>query len=347
MTCITTGWKPVPQSADGTRYHSRRMIRRIAWPESSITMTDESPDMRSKPEPGVPGSGESIGDETVVELLDRASALATEMATELGEASPEQRATQSEDSLTDLKDLAESLDKELDQMDKLTKEVGDQVGVDEADDSVAIDAAMPQTAGSDAATSPAGEAEQALGEAAAALDQSLSEEIDSLADPAASIGNDGTADTSTSQALGDTAAAEGAETEVPDFGSDLLEPEGPKTPDAAGGAMGEGAESFDDDLTAPPVEENKPAPAVVQEAKGPPAPDTPTESAAPAEQGKSTSTPALVSILTRAPANALCTLLDLADRPFSRVPPGVRSLIGVAALATLATSVAILAISML
>ena len=310
-------------------------------------MTDESPDMRSEPEPGVPDSGESIGDETVVELLNRASSLATEMAMELGEASPEQRATQSEDSLTDLEDLAESLDKELDQMDKLTKEVGDQVGVDEADDSVAIDAAMPQTARSDAATSPAGEAEQALSEAAAALDQSLSEEIDSLADPAVPLGDYGTADTAASQPPEDADVAEGALAEVPAFASDLVDSDDPNTPGADDAVASTAAAAFDDDLTAAPVEENKPAPAVVQEAEGPPAPDTPTESAAPAEQGKSTSTPALVSILTRAPANALCTLLDLADRPFSRVPPGVRSLIGVAALATLATSVAILAISML
>jgi len=309
-------------------------------------MTDEFPDMRSEPEPGVPDSGESIGDETVVELLDRASSLATEMATELGEASPEQRATQSEDSLTDLEDLAESLDKELDQMDKLTKEVGDQVGVDEADDSVAIDAAMPQTARSDAATSPAGEAEQALSEAAAALDQSLSEEIDSLADPAVPLGDYGTADTAASQPPEDAGVAEGALAEVPAFASDLVDSDDPNTPGAADAAASAAA-AFDDDLTAAPVEEHKPAPAVVQEAEGPPAPDTPTESAAPAEQGKSTSTPALVSILTRAPANALCTFLDLADRPFGRVPPRLRALIGVAALATLATSVAILAISML
>ena len=120
-------------------------------------MTDESPDMRSEPEPGVPDSGESIGDETVVELLNRASSLATEMAMELGEASPEQRATQSEDSLTDLEDLAESLDKELDQMDKLTKEVGEQVGLDDPDDPADLDAVMPQTEGLDSTTPPAGE----------------------------------------------------------------------------------------------------------------------------------------------------------------------------------------------
>ncbi len=293
-------------------------------------MTDESPDMRSEPEPDAPDSGESVGDESVDELLDRASSLATEMATELGDASLEQRAAHSKESLTDLNDLAESLDKELDQMDDLAKEVGDQIVGAEPDDPTADGAAAPQPKEGDPATSPASEAEQTLSEAAAALDQSLSEEIDAQADTEASPGDDETADVA----------------DAPDFMSDLLEPDGPETLDAADEASRAAADALDDDLTVPPAEQ-QPAPAVAQAAKGSQASAAPAKGDTPAEPGKLASLLGLASVLTRAPASALCTFLELADRPFGRVPPSVRALIGVAALATLATSVAVLVVSML
>lgn len=293
-------------------------------------MTDESPDMRSEPEPDAPDSGESIGDESVDELLDRASSLATEMATELGDASLEQRAAHSKESLTDLNDLAESLDKELDQMDDLAKQVGDQIGGAEPEDPTADGAAAPQPKESDPATSPASEAEKSRSESAASLDQSLSEEIDVKADTEASTGDDETAD--------------GAD--APDFMSDLLEPDGPTTLDAADEASRAAADALDDDLTVPPAEQ-QPAPAVAQAATGSQPSAAPAKGETPAKQGKLASLLGLASVLTRKPSSVLCTCLDFADRPFSRITPSARAVIGIAALATLATSVGVLVVSML